>query len=428
MNSFPQALLFEVDRIVVDREAASTTFLDNMKLPVHRWMRYSAGYSAAWAESVIREAGARTVLDPFVGSGTTMLAAQDSGAKGYGIEAHPFVARIARGKLHRYGNPAAFENFAAAVRKTALGFAGKTDGYPSLIEKCYDPDVLRQLDALRRAVEEANDGTWQAELTWLVLASLLRKVSHANTAQWQYVLPSKVKAKVIPPMKAFDDTVSMFAHDMRLVQWHERGPNPELIEGDARTCAQVPDGKIDLVLTSPPYPNNYDYADSTRLEMSFFKEITGWGDLQDVVRRHLVRSCSQHTPEKKINLATVLEDPVLGPILDELVPVCKQLSEIRLTKGGKKTYHLMVACYFQDLAHVWHSLRRVCGSPSRVCFVIGDSAPYGIYVPVIQWFEKLALSAGFEKVSFKQTRERNIKWKNRKHRVPLCEGRFWAEG
>lgn len=428
MTSYPQALLFELEPVAADREATSTTFLDNMKLPVHRWMRYSAGYSAAWAESVIRGAGARNVLDPFVGSGTTLLAAQDAGAKGYGIEAHPFVVRIARGKLHRGSDPAAFERFAAAVRKEALGIAGQTEGYPALIEKCYDRSVLQQLDALRRAVEKANDGTLQAELTWLVLASLLRKVSHANTAQWQYVLPSKSKAKVVPPMRAFDETVSMFAHDMRATQYRQLGPVPLLIQGDARTCLGVPDGEIDLVVTSPPYPNNYDYADSTRLEMSFFQEITGWGDLQDAVRQHLVRSCSQHVPEKKVSLPAVLVDPVLAPILDELASVCNQLSDIRHTKGGKKTYHLMVACYFQDLAHVWHSLRRVCGSPSRLCFVIGDSAPYGIYVPVIQWFEKLAVSAGFGKVSFEQTRERNIKWKNRKHRVPLCEGRLWVEG
>ena len=428
MTSYPQALLFELEPVVADRAAGSTTFLDNMKLPVHRWMRYSAGFSAAWAESVIREAAARNVLDPFVGSGTTLLAAQDAGARGYGIEAHPFVIRIAHGKLHRDSDPAAFEKFAAAVRKDALRIEGQITGYPPLIEKCYDQSVLRQLDALRRAVERANDLTPQAELVWLVLASLLRKVSHANTAQWQYVLPSKSKAKVVPPMRAFDETVSMFAYDMRATQWRERGPKPELIQGDARTCLQVPDGEIDLVVTSPPYPNNYDYADSTRLEMSFFQEITGWGDLQDAVRQYLVRSCSQHVPERKVSLSAVLADPILAPILDELALVCKQLSDIRLTKGGKKTYHLMVACYFQDLAHVWHALRRVCGSPSRVCFVIGDSAPYGIYVPVIQWFEKLALNAGFEKVRFEQTRQRNIKWKNRKHRVPLCEGRLWVEG
>lgn len=176
------------------------------------------------------------------------------------------------------------------------------------------------------------------------------------------------------------------------------------------------------------YPNNYDYADATRLEMSFMREIRVWGDLQASVRRHLVRSCSQHVPEKAIDLRQVLAAPGLAPIRDELAPICEQLAKVRLTKGGNKTYHLMVACYFQDLALVWQALRRVCQSPCKVCFVIGDSAPYGVYVPVVQWLSKLAEAAGFHGCQFEKTRDRNVKWKTRKHRVPLLEGRLWVEG
>ncbi len=158
------------------------------------------------------------------------------------------------------------------------------------------------------------------------------------------------------------------------------------------------------------------------------QEIKGWGCLQDTVRRHLIRSCSQHVPEKTIDIREVLATPELEPIRGELAEICTQMAEIRLTKGGKKTYHLMVACYFRDLALVWKSLRRVCDSPSKVCFVIGDSAPYGVYVPVVPWMGKLAVSAGFESFTFEKTRDRNIKWKNRKHRVPLQEGRLWVKG
>jgi len=182
------------------------------------------------------------------------------------------------------------------------------------------------------------------------------------------------------------------------------------------------------VITSPPYPNNYDYADATRLEMSFLREIEGWGCLQDKVRRHLIRSCSQHVPEKAVNLQAVLSYPELEPIRAEITEVCEKLSDIRQTKGGRKTYHLMVACYFADLAKVWHALRRVCQSPSKVCFVIGDSAPYGVYVPVVPWLGTLATTAGFKSYTFEKTRDRNIKWKNRKHRVPLQEGRLWVQG
>ena len=51
-----------------------------------------------------------------------------------------------------------------------------------------------------------------------------------------------------------------------------------------------PDGWADLAITSPPYANNYDYADATRLEMTFFREVNGWAGLQDTVRKYLVRS------------------------------------------------------------------------------------------------------------------------------------------
>lgn len=54
--------------------------------------------------------------------------------------------------------------------------------------------------------------------------------------------------------------------------------------------------------------------------------------------------------------------------------------------------------------------------------MVGDSAPYGVYVPVDQWLGRLALAAGFKSFDFVKLRDRNTKWKNRKHRVPLHEG------
>jgi hypothetical protein len=124
----------------------------------------------------------------------------------------------------------------------------------------------------------------------------------------------------------------------------------------------------------------------------------------------------------------VLSAPELEPIRGGLTDVCRRLATVREEKGGRKTYHLMVGCYFYDLALVWKALRRVCRRPSRVCFVIGDSAPYGVYVPVCEWLGQLAQSAGFASFEFEKTRDRNVKWKNRKHRVPLCEGRLWVKG
>lgn len=406
----------------------TSNFLDNMRLPIHRWFRYSAGFSAEWVKRLLaeRKGAELRVLDPFVGSGTTCLACDEMGVESYGLEAHPFVYRVAKAKLSYTADPERF----LAKAESAFRFAREAqaaNSYPELIQKCFGAETLGFLDRFRQAVEAEQDGTPEARLLWLALVASLRVVSEAGTAPWQYVLPGRRKTTPPPPEIALQKTVQMMAADIRFMA-RRATPLAKLRTDDARKCATVPDAWATLVITSPPYANNYDYADATRLEMAFMGEIRGWGDLQETVRQHLVRACSQHVPPNAINLDEVLDAPDLAAIRDEIVPICRELSSVRMERGGKKTYNNMVACYFLDLAQTWRALRLACASPSEVCFVIGDSAPYGVYVPVIEWLGRLALAAGFESWTFEKLRDRNTKWKNRKHRVPLCEGHLWVHG
>ncbi len=429
-NGHSQLLLFPTEEVSVVREASSSTFVDNMALPVHRWFRYSAGFSSQWVGSVIagtRQSSTVTVFDPFTGAGTTLIAAEEWGASAYGVEAHPFVTRIARAKLLYRDDPEAFVERAEKVRRLSRTLTGQVKDYPPLIRKCFTDDSLACLDQLRRAWAKTDDQSSASQLVWLTLVAILRPTSHAGTAPWQYVLPRKTKRSPLHPLTALESMTAMIAADMRAVG-QTQGPPAILLSSDARTCAGVPDQWANLVITSPPYANNYDYADATRLEMCFFREIDGWGDLQQAVRQYLIRSCSQHVPERAVDLGQILASPELTPIRPEISRVCEQLALVRQQKGGKKTYHLMIAAYFLDLAQVWVALRRVCQRPSRVCFVLGDSAPYGVHVPVMDWLGRLALAAGFSAFEFEKTRDRNVKWKNRKHRVPLCEGRLWVQG
>jgi hypothetical protein len=426
----PQLTLFETgtDR---QREARSGSFVDNMQLPVHRWFRYSAGFSAQWARELIeerRKASGLHVLDPFAGSGTVLLASERGGVEAIGIEAHPFVARVAKTKLAWREDVTKFRRLAMRIVENARQSGGSAEGYPPLIGKCFPANSLRRLDALRTAWTAIDDGSQSAELCWLVLASILRPCSPVGTAQWQYVLPRKSKARSIDPFDAFEAQVEVMSADMAAVQRTWKGPGAVVIQDDARKCRGVSDEWSDLVLTSPPYANNYDYADATRLEMCFFGEIQGWGDLQAAVRERLVRACTQHVAPYAEQSMPLIGSELLAPIEREIRDVCTRLEAERENHGGKKPYHAMVAFYFHDLAQVWQSLRRVTRRGGAVCFVIGDSAPYGIYVPVDRWLGELALAAGFKSYRFEKLRDRNTKWKNRKHRVPLHEGRLWVEG
>ena len=411
--------------------ARSGTFAGNLKLPVHRWFRYSAGFSADWVESVIDRRAAKRVLDPFCGSGTSLVAAAKAGAYSVGIEAHPFVSRIARAKTRWDVDLKEMGDVFSRVRSKAWEMRFEAPATDSkLLLKCYDAENLIALESLRRAYEsEVVDGAaseGSLELVWLALTCVLRECSSVGTAQWQYVLPNKTKAKVKHPYPAFEDRSRMFVQDLMYARSQFEG-RARVISGDARDPLGD-ESEFDLVITSPPYPNNYDYADATRLEMTFWEEVGAWGDLHDAVRKHLVCSCSQHSAADRLELLELLDAPRIDVIRDELAAVCTELGQVRLTKGGRKTYHTMVAAYFADLTMVWIALRRMTGSGSQVAFVVGDSAPYGVYVPCDEWLGRLAVAAGFKGYQFEKIRDRNTKWRNRKHRVPLKEGILWVEG
>ncbi len=414
-------------------KARSGTFLDNMKLPIHRWFRYSAGFSAEWVQSEIekyeQESGQKAIiLDPFVGSGTTVFAASSLAREAYGFDGHPFVSRIAKAKNLWHLNIDDFNNACTSVYENAVKRTSITSRHSEndLLGKCYSIEALTDLDHLKDAYEELRDDNLVWELVYLNITSILRACSSVGTAQWQYVLPNKAKSKVLDVFEAFNGKAKLMADDMKYAQSHGWTSSAHIYHHDMRKKVETP--KCNLLITSPPYPNNYDYADATRLEMTFWGDISGWSDLKDAVRPNLMRSCSQHSAGDKVDLDAILKEPLLAPIIDELEPVVRELAEVRLTKGGRKAYHTMIAAYFYDLAKVWENCRPLMSENSKVCFVIGDSAPYGVHVPAEKWLGQLALASGFKSYSFEKLRDRNVKWKNRTHTVLLHEGRLWVQG
>ena len=416
-------------------DSRSGSFVDNMKLPIHRWFRYSAGFSADWVRSVILEktysVGSLLVIDPFAGVGTTLLACNTGQAYGIGFEMHPFILRVAQTKLDGITVDldelkTKFDYFYYSARESVPVHC---KNHPSLLEKCYTSDTLALLTLFRELyLSDFQDNSTESRLLWLAVTAILRATSSVGTAQWQYILPGKRKAKVRDPFDALALMMKEIVDDIDFAQKSGWQANSEIHWTDARQPEIELNELADLVITSPPYPNNYDYADSTRLEMTFWGEVASWGELQSVVRRHLVRSCSQHAAAERLELDSILANRLLAPIYGELSAACHELAAVRLTRGGRKTYHTMAAAYFADMAQVFRSLRRLCRCGAELCFVIGDSAPYGVYLDVDSWLGELALAAGFESYRFEKTRDRNTKWKNRKHRVPLKEGRLWIQG
>ena len=412
-----------------DNALNSTTFQDNMKLPLHRWYRYTAGFSGAWVGQLIeagKQKNRKRILDPFAGSGTVLIESMLHGVEAYGIESNPYVFNIASAKLQwsEFDTDSLIHQCMAVLNEAKKRTITKTE-YPELITKCFPMPTLHKLEALKLSCNEVKDQKIR-NFVWFIITSILRSTSPVGTAQWQYIQPNKSKTKVVDPYVAYSDKLSEIITDMHSLQdVFGRNAHAKVLREDARDIKSIPEKWADMVITSPPYANNYDYADAMRLEMLFWDDINGWKDLQDKVSINLVRACTQHVSALKEIATNYLQSELLLPIRDEISEKFNLLKSERENHGGKKNYHLMIAAYFYDMAKVFHSLNRVTADNCQMCFVIGDSAPYGIYIPVDEWLGKLAIAAGFSNYSFEKLRDRNVKWKNRKHQIPLKEGRLW---
>jgi 16S rRNA G966 N2-methylase RsmD len=291
MNTY-QGTLFDLPEVERKKEKdLSATFADNMKMPIHKWYRYTAGFSAAWVSELIQEEinnGRTRIIDPFAGSGTVLIESEFAGVESYGVEAHPYIYRIAKTKLNWNYPAEKFKEEALSLLKIAKGKTIRQIEFPKLIMSCYPLETIQKLEALKLTWFDTKQEEEIKDFNWFIITAILRTTSPVGTAQWQYIQPNKTKSKVVDPFVAFEAKVNEMYLDMKRTQNRFNNlVHSIILNEDARKIESIPNGWGDLVITSPPYANNYDYADATRLEMTFWGDINGWADLQDNVRKHL---------------------------------------------------------------------------------------------------------------------------------------------
>jgi hypothetical protein len=133
----------------------------------------------------------------------------------------------------------------------------------------------------------------------------------------------------------------------------------------------------------------------------------------------------------QINRTSYLENNLLSEELKAHLPKSKveltnkvcELSKLRLTKGGKKSYDILVAGYFNDMLQVLKETHRILKPSASCLLILGDSAPYGVYIPIDVYLGEVALSLGFKNYSVRELRARGGKWKAnpQRHKVALRE-------
>lgn len=438
-----QLSIFEAVEILKESPGFSQselgTFKDNLKAPLHGWFQYPAGYSYKFVEATLHKLDIKPgewVYDPFSGTGTTLLSSRQQGVNSYGVEAHSFVHWVADTKLRDDYNLDTLYQYLEKLLTQSVVFVNSelkhTDLdniFPELIYKCYHVEDLKVLYLLREFIVHEPIEENVRNLLKLALTNVLRLAAAAGTG-WPYVSPRKNTGEK-PPKNAlhlFQKTVRKMYSDLRTVL-----PNlpPQVtvcnVLGDSRQRQNLEDGQVSVAVTSPPYLNNYDYADRTRLETYFWGITKTWKDITESFRKKLMVAATTQITRNQHNVETALDaqiDLFAPQVYQTVQSAVLQLAELRTQKGGKKDYDLMTALYFNDMVSVIRETHRVLKKGGQFYLVLGDSAPYGVHIPTEELIGKLGLGLGFSRFEYTELRKRGSKWKDnpQRHNIQLREG------
>ena len=113
------------------------------------------------------------MLDPFAGSGTTLLACDKIGVTSYGYESHPLVNRIASAKLMWDVSVDSVSDLAKEVIIYAKENETTADIFPEIVTKCYDESNLLQITSLKKALKHYENNSKEYSIVWVGFVSML---------------------------------------------------------------------------------------------------------------------------------------------------------------------------------------------------------------------------------------------------------------
>ncbi|MEV0474433.1 DNA methyltransferase [Streptomyces prunicolor] len=395
-----------------------------------RWFRYPAGFASDYVSTLLETLDldpGSLIIDPFAGSGVTGTAARSAGHSFYGIETHPLIAELANLKLQTPpGSPESLIETASSLAKTAeqmapsAGDALKKEA--DLTQRCFQPAVLARLVSLRDIIRAGHAGQWGPYAKWALLGTL-RDVASVRVG-WPYQRPgSQRQPRFTDPLERFIQRAMWMAEDLQRGVTIRSDISASVTHGDSRD-PETWKGAIGAqgCVASPPYLNNFDYADATRLELYFWGDVTSWADMCSTVRSGMITATTQQTSvgaarEASSKLARFVN---VGATVQELTA---QLQAERDKRNRGKEYDRVIPDYFAAMAQILENLAKSMTSGAPFVWLVGDSAPYGVYIDTPGLIGQIGEQVGFSMEKDIVLRRRGQRWASNqtRHDVELSE-------
>ena len=359
------------------------------QIPNWAIQKYLAGEKGKW------------ILDPFCGSGTTLVEGLLAGNNVIGLDIDPLSILITKVKT----TPIDYTLFdtisewlIASLEKTQT--LGNFTPDCSTISHWFTEDAITGLSHIRALIDQIpstfSDTNATRDIYYLLIvcfSSIIRRVSNAdNESQKTYVSHTKVK---IP-----EDTVSLFLNKIlyfkkRISEFSAR-INPNLDK--QIMCASSTDNlrlklkgrAIDLAVTSPPYIKAIDYIYNQMVELFWIGDLF---DLQTQTKQNKRKQLyvgTKHLPISTYSEYNPLCEKTGIHTLDEKIA--------NIFTSDKKNGHkhsFIVFKYFTDMENHFIEMNHCLRSNAHYIMVVGDCSVSGIPFETANYLSEIAERNGF---------------------------------
>ena len=330
----------------------------------------------------------KVLLDPFCGSGTTVVEGRIHGLHCYGIDIDPIARLVSRVKTTHI----CADRLDAVVREVSAQVAEATSARfsPSIptLSHWFNSDAVRDLGIIRDVIEQYKEETRVYEFLLVCLASIVRKASNAdNQTQKTYVSGTRIKEPE-PAKPLFLSALADYATRLKAFVEVTGPENATILDrcnatnfGNFWEAQGYP--KVDLIVSSPPYLNSVDYVYNQMAEYFWIGDLFGMEtqSKQNEHKRNYVGTMKVDAAEYRNEIRTGI------PSIDNVIAAVTRKSQ----KNG-----YVVGKYFVDMLEHFVQAAKVMRPGAHYVSIVGDSLVSGESIIVHELVADCARAAGFE--------------------------------
>lgn len=365
------------------------------KYATHGLHPYKGKFYPQLAKSLLNISGVPVggrILDPYCGSGTTLVEAMLNGFAGYGCDFNPLAAKIAKAKtgiltLPRHVVDHAIRSVLDRVVLRGTGYDISLDQFPKELHRelhdWFPEKVLFKLNWLLTQIRLLGNPTI-VDFLEVTLSSVVREVSQQDPSDLR-IRRRKEPLEDAPVFELFVDRLT-HAHSRLQKYWAIAGRQPgemiepAVVEGDSRVphtfeLLGLKRQSVDAVVTSPPYATALPYIDTDRLSLLAIMGVPS--KLRSTLEEKLTGSREIRKSERDAFEATLMDDNKAYSILpkDVVSEVRFILEENSKVEVGFRRANMpaLLWRYYVQMKENLESMYCVLRSGARAFYVVGDS-------------------------------------------------------